>query len=494
MIEPSLSSIIEHDICVMEIISYFDCIFDFKLLLLTNKTNMDLLLKNKRLIRLISEGNLNTLMNNQLNISYNDFKMEFLLPFELVLSGSTMLYSICGKNWGFHTTNKINENLLPDYEQTFSDEQLKFVRKNKINTEPDDYDLYINTSISLVENYYDLRAKFHRAYMDVFSITKELKKKMIFIDYKFPNAEDDIHYLIVHIQNLHNKELTLNMLSSLFNKTIDDAYELPDNENTMEFLERIFDVMYNYRFDLLATYSDLQDINCEYYNKINVMRLYYYNDISKKKIKLQIIFNNEVQSKFNNYDFKFLQTYLDPMTNDINGGINYNGSLKSILSRNNDFNELPYKHCSAKINPEKQILSRSRFPVLFSTNYVSESKLLFAEKIARIISHSLMRCLKYSSRGFNCMNGLITYASQNLPNLYLNIKSSTSEFQKNKFEGLLKEFIILEDGKVFLSLWIIHRFSIKLYTKTINDGVPDVLYLADDALYYNEDNGMYHKF
>ena len=492
MIEPSLNSIIEHDICVMEIISYFDCIFDFKLLLLTNKTNMNLLLKNKRLIRVISEGNLNRLMNDQIDMSYHDFKMKFLLPFELVLSGSTMLYSICGKNWGFHTTNKINENLLPDYEKTFSDEQVNFVRNNKINTEPDDYDLYINTSTHYVDYYYGIRAKFPRAYIDVFSITKELKKKEIFIDYKFPNAQDDIHYLIVHIQNLHDKELSLSMLSSLFNITIDDAYELPDNENTMEFLERIFDVMYNYRFDLLTSYSDLHDINHEYYNKINVMRLYYNNKVSKKKIKLQIIFNNEMQSKFNNYDFKFLQTYLDPMTEEINGGINYNGSLQAILSRNNEFNVLPYKHTSAKINPEKEILSKSRLPVYFATNYINRRD-LFNIKMARIIFNSLLRCLKYSSRGFNCMNGLINYCDHNLANLYLNIKSSKSKSERLKFEALLHDLILLEDSKVFTSLWIIHRFSIKLYTETINDGVPNVLYLADYALYHDDEGGFYDE-
>lgn len=490
MIEPSLRSMIEHDFIFMEILSYFDCIYDFKLLLLTSKTNLNLLLENKRFIRVICEGNLNRLMTNQLNMSYKDFKMKLLSPFQLVLSGSTMLYSICGEKWGFYSTNKPDENLLPDYENTFSDEQLKFVRDNNIHMEPDDYDLYINTSPDLVDYYYSLDAKLPRTLIDAFSITKELKKMNIFIDYKFP-PEEDIHYLIVHIQNLQDKQLSLKMLSTICKVNLSDVYDVTD-DNSMEFLEQIFDVMYNYRFELLSTYSDLQDINNEYYNKINVMRLYYNNEITNKKIKLQIIFNNEFETKFNNYDFKFLKTYLDPTTEKLNGGINYNGSLKAILCRNNDNNLLPYKHFSSKINPGKQITCSSRFPVVFSTNYVNR-KCIFTSKMSNILLICLMRCLKYSSRGFNCMNGLIEYANHNLPNMYLNIQSSSSKFQKLKFEGLLKDLIILEDNKVFTSLWIIHRFSIKLYTKTINEGVPDVLYLADDALYYNED-GYYQEF
>ena len=77
--------------------------------------------------------------------------------------------------------------------------------------------------------------------------------------------------------------------------------------------------------------------------------------------------------------------------------------------------------------------------------------------------------------------------------MYLNIKSSKSKSERLKFEALLHDLILLEDSKVFTSLWIIHRFSIKLYTETINDGVPNVLYLADYALYHDDEGGFYDE-
>jgi hypothetical protein len=112
---------------------------------------------------------------------------------------------------------------------------------------------------------------------------------------------------------------------------------------------------------------------------------------------------------------------------------------------------------------------------------------MFAINMMNIIKTSLMRALKYSSRGFNCMNGVKEYFHHNLANLYLNIKgSSSNSHQQRKFEGLFRDLILMEDNKVFTSIRLIYRFGIQLYTETINDGVPNLLYLADDALNYNE--------
>ena len=52
MIEPSLHSLIEHDLCIVEIFSYFDSIYDYKALILTNSSIMKLVVNDKKLIRL----------------------------------------------------------------------------------------------------------------------------------------------------------------------------------------------------------------------------------------------------------------------------------------------------------------------------------------------------------------------------------------------------------------------------------------------------------
>jgi hypothetical protein len=478
-VESDLTTLIERNICVFEILSYFDSIFDYKSLILTNKSIMYLINKNKRLIRLISEGNLNLLINHQLNLSYIDFKNKFLLPFGLVLSGSTMLYSICGKNWGFHKTNN-NSNLVPLYENVFSEEQIKFIHDNNINKTPDDYDLYINTSE-------ELTIPTRHLICNNFSITDELEKNFQFhLDYTFPSAEEQIHYLIAHIQNLRDIGLCKIMLSTICGETVNDIGNIRIFK-TISTLKRIFDVMYNYRYEILSSYSLLHDVNNQYYNKINIMRLYHYSKYYKKKVKLQIIFNNEYETKFNNYDFKFLKTYLDPVTENLNGGINYNDSLKSILSRN-DINKMdPYKHVSSTINPDKQILCRSKFPVLLATNY-DYNKTTFVASLIEMVKSGLIRSLKYSSRGFNCMHGLKEYNFINLPNLYLNMKTSFHVNQTTKFNSYLYYLVKVEDRVIFQSVWMIYDIGISLYNTTINSNIPNIEYLRKNALTYNEEH------
>ena len=275
--EPSLLVLIEHNICVEEILSYFDSIFDYKSLILSNKIIMYYINRNKRLLRQISEGNLNILMKNQINLSYDNFKRTFLLPYGLVLSGSTMLYSICGKNWGFHKTSD-NNSLIPSYENVFTETQLKFVNDYNINKSPDDYDLYINTSKEFVIP--------RELISNDFSITNELENNFQFyLDYSIDAVDDQIHFLIVHIQNLTDIELSKLMLSNICGKKINDIGDIIIYKN-MSNLKRIFDVMYNYRFEIMNTYSILHDVNNEYYNKINIMRLSHYSGYYKKKIKI----------------------------------------------------------------------------------------------------------------------------------------------------------------------------------------------------------------
>jgi hypothetical protein len=142
---------------------------------------MYLINKNKRLIRLISEGNLNLLIRHQLNLSYNNFKNKFLLPFGLVLSGSTMLYDICGKNWGNHSTN----NIINEQNQIFTTEQKQFIESNMIDKEPDDYDLYINNSSFISLNKTSNDIEIFKIDQHFYSFTDYLKQRYnIYLDYE----------------------------------------------------------------------------------------------------------------------------------------------------------------------------------------------------------------------------------------------------------------------------------------------------------------------
>lgn len=99
------------------------------------------------------------------------------------------------------------------------------------------------------------------------------------------------------------------MLHEITGKEIDQM-DYVHYEYTIEFLAKIFDCMYRHRNAILDTYSELHDVNNQYYLKINVMKLICKNSLTGRAHKMQIIFNNEVQSLFTNYDFKFLQSFL----------------------------------------------------------------------------------------------------------------------------------------------------------------------------------------
>ena len=86
------------------------------------------------------------------------------------------------------------------------------------------------------------------------------------------------------------------------------------------------------------------------------------------------------------------------------------------------------------------------------------------------------------------MNGITEYAYHNLPSLYLDLKTSLSNFKTNKIESFLIDLILMEDVKAFNLLWIIYRFGVKIYLGAISNGIPNLLYLSDDQLYDNDNN------
>lgn len=264
-------------------------------------------------------------------------------------------------------------------------------------------------------------------------------------------------------------------------------------EYSTEFLKKIFNSMYRHRNAILNTYSELQEVNNEYYIKINVMKLICKNPKTGCLHKMQIIFNNEVESLFTNYDFKFLKSYLNPSDDTFlsNSFINFNHSLHSILHRNqNNYNQ-PYKHISASINPHKSIICQSKINVLMSINvFPSSKKRSIQENIVDIIITSIIRCLKYTSRGFNYMNKITNYDGINLPNWYISYVNAYSATQKNNIKYFLKQIIFAYEQPATASAFYIYKYGVKLYKQTILNysSASNMMLKQADIEFYNHNN------
>ena len=449
-IEPNLMSIITSKINLTEFITYFDNIFDLFSITITCK-DIYAILTNRKYLHLLATNNLNKLTNLHLDLSIEKFKINILKQLGLVLSGSTMLYSICGNNWGFH------DNSIAEYENVFTENQLLEMKNSpNFNSLPDDYDLYIDPeSIDLLPNN--------------FNLIEYLKTQNIHLNYSFPECDEDIHYLIIHIRNFADFQLTKVMLSEITGMDVNADDQIHYQYN-IEFLSKIFNSMFRHRKSILKTYSQLHDVNNEYYIKINVMKLFCKHPNTKMKHKMQLIFNNEVKSSFTNYDFKFLQSYLNPndQSLDNNSSINFNNSLISIIHRNTNNISLPYKHISSSINPEKAVTCPSSINVHLAINMYSKKKVV-QENIADIITTSMIRCLKYSSRGFNCMNNHKNYNTINLPNWYLTYSNVVTAYQKSNIRYFLKQVILLNEEKATATVYSIYKYGVFLFNNTILD-------------------------
>lgn len=452
LLEPNLFCLITSYINLTEFIECFDNIYDLFSITMTCKSIYKILTA-KKYLHLIVSNNLEKLTKDQLNLSLKSFKEDILRKLGLVLSGSTMLYSICSNKWGFHN------NSLEKYENIFTKDNLNSLynlSSNKLR-QPDDYDLYIDPSVTTTNK------------IDMFEITNYLESYNIYLNYDFPDADEDIHYLITHIRNLKDKELTAKVLYEITGKNIDPMDNM-EYEYSITFLKKIFNSMYRHKNAILNTYSELHDVNNQYYIKINVMRLICKNPLTGQCYKMQIIFNNEVQSLFTNYDFKFLRSYLNPSDNELsnNSFINFNQSLFSILHRNQNNKSRPYKHISSSINPDISIICQSKIKILMSTNVSPSSrKRTVQENIVEIIVTSIIRCLKYSSRGFNCMNKIKCYDGVNLPNWYICYVNAYSTTQKNNIKYFLKQIINAYEQPATASVFYIYKYGVKLYKNTI---------------------------
>ena len=104
--------------------------------------------------------------------------------------------------------------------------------------------------------------------------------------------------------------------------------------------------------------------------------------------------------------------------------------------------------------------------VLLSTNIYPRIKTV-QDNVADIIVTSLIRCLKYSSRGFNCLNNITNYYGINLKNWYLTYNNAVSSVQRSDIRYLLKKIILLNEDKATATVFYIYKYGVSLYNNTI---------------------------
>ena len=178
------------DISILEEVSkYFSNIYDLLSLFYVNKTVLKHFnLMFYPLLETIIKNNLGHILTRKLNISYIDFEYNILKKLGLVLSGSSMLLAICGKNWA-HNNNNFNDtnnkmmkkqNVLINRRVYFSTQTLR--KRHNLN-----FNLYVKTPIN----------------NSVHSLSEILMNHSIEYNYTFPNDMDIIgFFLTTYLQYL----------------------------------------------------------------------------------------------------------------------------------------------------------------------------------------------------------------------------------------------------------------------------------------------------
>ena len=117
---------------------------------------------------------------------------------------------------------------------------------------------------------------------------------------------------------------------------------------------------------------------------------------------IQIIFNDNYSVKFENYDFQFLKSYL-LMENNSKYEFHFNNSLNSIIMINSNNKNKPYIHNSAISLPnQSQVCFNKICNIKYSIKYDNLKE--YRNFVIKYMIDALVRQLKYSSRGFNCLN------------------------------------------------------------------------------------------
>ena len=247
----NLINTLNHSFVIHNVAQYFDNIYDLLTLFLINKSmkgHMNIMFY--PLLHTIIENNLKHIIEKKLKLSFYEFKNGILKKLGLVLSGSTMLLSICGNKWAHHkntlsnfniNSNKINKNII---KKLFNDREFTNI-KNNIN-----FNLYINTEKATPKNY---------------KLSDILHRYFIFYDYTFPKDDKIFKFFTViylkylkmyfsNVQNINNQIIT-NYEEILQNYYLQNRFKI-------DLIIKCFDFIY-------TNIKQLEDFHNVYYHIFN---------------------------------------------------------------------------------------------------------------------------------------------------------------------------------------------------------------------------------
>jgi hypothetical protein len=280
---------------------------------------------------------------------------------------------------------------------------------------------------------------------------------------------------------LQYKPLLINFLSEL-TKILKDVDIFTWND-----CNQFFNILYSYRYILLKFESELHILGSyELFGQFPVLKVRQERNQSNNEsitqsnnesiienhshthdslrrgnqAKIQIIFNTNHKIEFDNYDFEFLKSYIqfDKTINNIT--ILFNNSLKSIIKRNiNNISKI-YRDSSAFYSTHRFniLCCLSSFPILYVMKDKYKKK-HFIKTLAFYIAKSIYRKMKYSSRGFNCLNIYINvFKNFNLSVIFEQYFNHQSKSMKLKGIKMLTTNILMYEKNV-----LIDNFQFPLY-------------------------------
>lgn len=112
-----------------------------------------------------------------------------------------------------------------------------------------------------------------------------------------------------------------------------------------------------------------------------------------------------------------------------------------------------YRHISAchSTNPVQVLCCFSSFPILYLIKYNNHRKKQYINKLAFYIAQSIYRKMKYSSRGFNCLNvdaGM--FDKYNLSVIFNQYFNHQSKSMRQKGINMLITKILIYDRNVLI--------------------------------------------
>ena len=433
-------SILDNIGIISEISKYFNSIYDLVSFFHLNKIihnyfNILFFPLLQSLIKL----NLKVIINDKLSILFDDFENLLMKKLGLILSGSAMLYAICGKNWAFHKSNFINHNQILTNQKINKSIYKKHKCKKLFNL-----NLFVNTSFIQQKNY---------------KLSEILQKLNIEYDYEFPRDNKIVFFITktykkllrsipIHLLNIQNKknETFYNLLNTEYLIIIDE-FMTDINRNKMKLVKNFFDFIFMWL-------PELEEFNEIFYKQFDVkplcpdfirkkdgflvLKLYKYNE-NGNIFYLNISMDMNWKSKINKMDFEFLKLYWNPLDN--LKTVYFNNSLYSILCKNyNNYNKI-YVHHSAYWNESNIIELNFNNPIILSFKPKFNSIEMYSEVFTLYMWQSYCRKLKYFLRGFYCLPNVTkkdTFYLKKLCNIIINDKlidyySSYNNVESNQY-------------------------------------------------------------